>query len=315
MSEQRLTISGPSPALTLERAVQVYLSGRPSPHTQRNYAARLKRFVQWYGEQPASPFVALLREYISALERDGLAPRSVQAHVNTIKGMLRMAAALDETGALASALPQLSLATPPAVKGELQGDRLGERQRQALINAPGTQTHKGQRDTAILALLSVLGLRRSEICNLNWSHLAELDGHKVIQNLHGKHGRVRTIKLPVALWRRIMEYAEQAGLSTAPDAPVFVRAVNGDHVQHGRRLSPTGIAKIVQDYTTRLGLDGISPHDLRRTAARLSRDGGASIEQVQMMLGHASPQTTSAYIGETLNLDDHAVDYGRVQIP
>jgi hypothetical protein len=130
-------ISGPGPALTLERAVQVYLSGRPSPHTQRNYAARLRRFMQWYGEQPPGPFVALLREYISTLEREGLAPRSVQAHVNTIKGLLRMAAALDETGVLAGALPQLSLATPPAVKGELQGDRLGERQRQA-DHAPGT---------------------------------------------------------------------------------------------------------------------------------------------------------------------------------
>lgn len=320
MSDHALTLHEPgqvqsSPAVTFERAMHVYLSGRPSPHTQRNYAARLRRFLGWYQQQAPGPFVALLREYISALERAGLAPRSIQAHINTIKGMLRMAAALDETGALASALPQLSLAAPPAVKGELQGARLGERQRQALINAPGTLTHKGQRDTAILALLAVLGLRRSEVCHLNWGHLAELDGHKVIQNLRGKHGRVRTIKLPVPLWRRLRAYAEQAGLSTAPDAPVFVRVVNGDHVQHGRRLSPTGIAKIVQDYTGRLGLDGISPHDLRRTAARLSRDGGASIEQVQVMLGHANPQTTSAYIGETLNLDDHAVDYGRIIIP
>lgn len=33
---------------------------------------------------------------------------------------------------------------------------------------------------------------------------------------------------------------------------------------------------------------------------------------VQIMLGHASPQTTSQYIGEGLDLDDHAVDYSDV---
>jgi hypothetical protein len=32
------------------------------------------------------------------------------------------------------------------------------------------------------------------------------------------------------------------------------------------------------------------------------------------MLGHASPQTTSQYISEDLDLDDHAVDYGDVDL-
>ena len=32
------------------------------------------------------------------------------------------------------------------------------------------------------------------------------------------------------------------------------------------------------------------------------------------MLGHANSQTTSEYIGEGLDLADHAVDYNQVQI-
>jgi integrase len=39
------------------------------------------------------------------------------------------------------------------------------------------------------------------------------------------------------------------------------------------------------------------------------------MEQVQLMLGHASPQTTSQYIGAALDLDDHAVDRTEVYIP
>ena len=68
----------------------------------------------------------------------------------------------------------------------------------------------------------------------------------------------------------------------------------------------------------RLTADGhlvcVHDRDLRRTAALLARRGGASIEQVQLMLGHASPQTTSNYIGESLNLDDNAVDYSPLRI-
>lgn len=66
--------------------------------------------------------------------------------------------------------------------------------------------------------------------------------------------------------------------------------------------------------TEPIGLEGISLHDLRRTAASLARKGGASIEQVQVMLGHANSQTTSEYIGEGLDLADHAVDYSQVKI-
>ena len=59
----------------------------------------------------------------------------------------------------------------------------------------------------------------------------------------------------------------------------------------------------------------ISIHDLWRTAAALTRRNRASIEQVQVMLGHACPQTTGQYIGEELDLDEHTVDYAKIVIP
>lgn len=299
----------------LSEARVTYLSGR-ADHTVRAYAERLDKFLAWHAEQPSAPFVAQLRAYIAYLQDSGLSARSVQAHVATIKGLLRTAAALDTSGSLALALPSLDLARPPAVRGELQGNRLSDKQRQALINAPGVTSHKGRRDTAMLALMAVCGLRRSEVCNLEWQHIGELEGHKVIRNLQGKHGRVRTLKLPPALWRRIVEYAELADIDRGPASPVFVAIGKGD--RPGRqKLSGQALAYLVQQYCDKamIGIGKLTPHDLRRTAAIRSRKAGASIEQVQLMLGHASPQTTSAYIGETLDLDDNAVDYGKVLIP
>lgn len=298
----------------LGQAIETYLAGL-TPNTQRAYASRLNAFLDWQAEQPPAPLITHLKRYVAYLKDEkGLAPRSVQAHINTIKGMLRTAAALEP--ALANGLPQLELVKPPQVRGELHGLRLTAQQARRLLNAPGTETLKGLRDSAILGLLLTLGLRRSEICNLTWGHITELEGHKVIANLKGKHGRIRTLKLPVWLWRLLMRWGELSGLDTSdPERRVFVPITKDGRVLTYRKgITPHAIYKLVNLYTKKLGLPPVKPHDLRRTAALLARRGGATIEQVQIMLGHASPQTTSNYIGESLDLDDNAVDYNPLRL-
>jgi integrase len=298
----------------LGQAVDTYLAGM-APNTQRAYASRLKAFLEWRDAQPAAPLVTHLKQYVAYLQHDkDLAPRSVQAHINTIKGMIRTAAALEPS--LAAGLPQLELVKPPRVRGEVQGLRLTAQQARQLLNTPGADTPKGLRDSAILGLLLALGLRRSEICDLTWGHITELEGHKVIANLKGKHGRIRTLKLPVWLWRLLMRWGEVAGLDTSDlEQRVFVPISRGGRVLSYREgMTPHAIYKLINHYTALTGLPPVKPHDLRRTAALLARRGGAAIEQVQLMLGHASPQTTSNYIGETLDLDDNAVDYNPLRL-
>ncbi len=298
----------------LSRATDTYLAGMAA-NTQRAYHSRLSIFLGWYGEQPSAPFVAHLKRYVAYLrEAQSLSPRSVQAHLNTIKGMLRTAAALEP--ALAAGLPQLDLVKSPTVRGEIHGKRLTAQQARGLLQTPGTATPKGLRDSAILALLLTLGLRRSEICTLTWGHIVEMDGHKVIANLKGKHGRVRTLKLPVWLWRLIAGWGQASGLEVDdPERKIFVPITKDSKILTYRKgITPHAIYKMLNYYTALAGLPPVKPHDLRRTAALLARRGGASIEQVQLMLGHASPQTTSNYIGETLNLDDNAVDYNPLRM-
>jgi integrase len=53
----------------------------------------------------------------------------------------------------------------------------------------------------------------------------------------------------------------------------------------------------------------LTPHDLRRTAARTAYDNRATLIQVQEMLGHADPKTTALYIGADANDADTAVDH------
>lgn len=298
----------------LNQAAATYLAGM-TVNTQRAYDSRLAAFLEWWQDQPSAPFVAHLKQYVDHLKTaQELSPRSVQAHINTIKGMIRTAAALDPR--LSAGLPQLDLVKPPPVRGEVHGKRLTAQQARQLLAAPGYDTPKGIRDTAILGLLLTLGLRRSEVCSLTWGHLIEMDSHRVIANLKGKHGRIRTLKLPMWLWRLVDRWGSESGLDTTdPQRRIFVPITKDDHILTYRAgLTPHAVYKLLQYYTTVAGLPPVKPHDLRRTAALLARRGGASIEQVQLMLGHASPQTTSNYIGETLNLDDNAVDYNPLRL-
>lgn len=68
------------------------------------------------------------------------------------------------------------------------------------------------------------------------------------------------------------------------------------------RLSEDTVWNVVRAYGARLGKPGFAPHDLRRTCARLCRCSGGDLEQIQLLLGHASVQTTERYLGTRQNL-------------
>ena len=59
---------------------------------------------------------------------------------------------------------------------------------------------------------------------------------------------------------------------------------------------------IVLKYAKATSLGRLSPHDLRRTCAKLCRKAGGDLEQIQMLLGHASILTTERYLGTEQNL-------------
>jgi integrase len=73
-------------------------------------------------------------------------------------------------------------------------------------------------------------------------------------------------------------------------------------------LSATAIWKIVLHYANRVGIEHLTPHDLRRTCAKLCRRSGGQIEQIQFLLGHASIQTTEKYLGGEQDIENAVND-------
>jgi integrase len=54
---------------------------------------------------------------------------------------------------------------------------------------------------------------------------------------------------------------------------------------------------VVKECAQKGAIDNLAPHDLRRTCARLCRDAGGELDQIQFLLGHVSVQTTERYLG------------------
>ncbi len=56
---------------------------------------------------------------------------------------------------------------------------------------------------------------------------------------------------------------------------------------------------VVKEFAEKTGVSKLAPHDLRRTCAKLCRAAGGELEQIQVLLGHVSVQTTERYLGCT----------------
>ena len=114
------------------------------------------------------------------------------------------------------------------------------------------------------------------------------------------------LPLPLPNWVKsaIDEWASAAGLD---DGKVF-RAINKKGEVWGQGITAKVIWWVVLRYAKQVNIPKLAPHDLRRTCAKLCRAAGGDLEQIQLLLGHASIQTTEQYLGTRQNLVDAVND-------
>jgi hypothetical protein len=96
----------------------------------------------------------------------------------------------------------------------------------------------------------------------------------------------------------------EAGFS----AGLALGAVNKGGRITGQGMSPQSIYEVIEAYGKALGA-ALTPHDVRRTFAKVAHKGRAPLEQIQISLGHASIQTTERYLGVEQDLTDAPCDH------
>jgi site-specific recombinase XerD len=173
------------------------------------------------------------------------------------------------------------------------------------LNAPDVKTLKGVRDRALLAVLIGCGLRQAEAAILSVSHIQQREGRWAIVDIIGKRDKMRTVPMPSWAKATIDRWTYAARI----DENFIFRRVNKGGNLMGERLTEQAIYNIVVGYAEKLEKQGIAPHDLRRTFAKLAHKGGSPIDQIQLSLGHDSIQTTEKYLGVEQDLTDAPCDH------
>ena len=182
-------------------------------------------------------------------------------------------------------------------QGTYEARRLTRDELTRLFAACQDGTWRGSRDQIVLRLLA-LGLRRHEVAQLTW-HDLKSDGR--IATL-GKMHRLReafpgpTTTDMLTKWRR---YYERTIGRASGDAPVLISwACQRQDASPG--ITDNTVYKIVTLRAAAAGLGHVTPHDLRRTLAKLMNDDGRPLQDIQSALGHAETSgacTQACYIG------------------
>ncbi len=156
-----------------------------------------------------------------------------------------------------------------------------------IINSIPSDTPKGRRDRAMLELLYSCGLRVSELTALRLSDLFFGEGYIRVM---GKGSKQRLVPIGNVARERIMMYLDERKAKDSKNKDILF--LNN----RGKSLTRVMVFYVIRDAVARAGIDKtVSPHIFRHSFATHLLAGGASIRQVQEMLGHESIETTEIY--------------------
>ena len=284
--------------------VELVLDSLASAHSRRAYGRALGEFFAWYAANASGEGFtrATLGRYRSHLLERNLSAASINLAMAALRKLASEAAANGGLSPLAAA----GIRGVPGARrsGVRTGNWLTLPQAQQLLASPDPETTKGLRDRVLLGLLVGCGLRRGELAGLEFRDVAQREGRWAIVDLVGKHGRVRTVPMPSWAKTALDGWASTAGIDSGA---VLRRVDKAGRVGDGP-ITAQAVFEAVVSYARKAGLGKITPHDLRRTFAKLAHLGRAPLEQIQISLGHASIQTTERYLGLKQNLHDAPCD-------
>jgi integrase/recombinase XerC len=304
------------------------------PQTQRTYERACRRFTTWLGPLvgPQDLTAARVAEYHVDLAR-GRASSTVKKERAALNSFLRWLVefehipAAQARAALAIKLPRAQTAereVPKALSAE-HYEQLIRAAQAAIVDEPLA----GARDLAILVVLGDAGPRCEELAGVERRDFQPARAGAKLRTLrirNGKGDRERTVKLSARATRAILRWERERARVLGPAAdntPLFItlgrRRPDGRYVGVGDRCGQPVLATVMK----RLGAianipeELRHPHALRHTCATLLLRSGATLADVQRLLGHASVKTTSIYLASDEQRQEDVItrrDRGRLTL-
>ena len=230
----------------------------------------------------------------------GGAPQTARYYANLLKVALADAV---RRGRLARN-PCAAVALPKAPALEVEA--LSEVQLRRLILAASGRLRMA------CVLGAGLGLRRGEVCGLQWGDVDEAAGTVTIRRSvedttalglrmkPPKSGKSRTLPLPEFVRRELVRWRGEQAQHRLQWGPSYTDNGLVCPRDDGTTLAPNALSDAFAVLAIRLGLPSRRFHCLRHTCATTLLGRGTGASAVQAILGHASPAFTLTKYGHAL---------------
>ena len=275
-------------------------NGGASGDTIVTYWTQVKQYLEWCRDSTLDPRAAT-RETIKIyrwwlVEQRGYKPKTIAIKLTAVS---RLYDAAVEYG-LMGGNPAWGVKPPTeSLDPAARITYLEQAEATVLLRSIETRTPlQTWRDKLLLGVMTLEGTRTVEMHRLNIGDVVR-QGERVGLKVSSKR-HMRVVPLTPQLAQIMAAYLTAlrgSGYDSMVDSPLLINLSN---YGRGERLSRRGIRQVVDKYLQAANLkymEGrtLSAHSLRHTAGTLALRNGASLRQVQDLLGHADPRTTAIY--------------------
>lgn len=276
---------------------------------------RLDELVIEYAKLPDRRYSEYRQQQRAQERHDTAQVRSMytqQGFMTVVRGFLRYAYKQDWIAADPTQKMTIKVSVKANTPVNPKRKALAFEQAQALLEiGPGTPPEASApvrkvfvytRDRVILHLLTLLGLRISEISKLNFADLNR-NGHELTLHIIGKGNVERYTPVPegvIGMWDEYITARDEYIRAKRLDATIPAVFIS----TRGNRLTNLALQRLVNEASKRVLEDpershlyrAITPHALRHTAATLLLSSGWDLKVVSKMLGHSNISVTSRYL-------------------
>jgi integrase/recombinase XerD len=282
-------------------------NGGASGDTIVTYWTQVKQYLEWCRQGKIDPRAATretIKVYRWWLGERGYKPKTIAVKLTAVS---RLYDAAVEYG-LMEGNPAWGVKPPtesidPAAKITYLEQGEANVLLKSVAQQQGTSSESGGslktlRDKLLLGVMTLEGTRTVEMHRLNIGDVVRQGERVGVRVSSKRHMRVVPLTPQLAqLMEAYLTARRGAGFDAMADSPLLVNLSN---FGRGERLSRRGIRQVVDKYLLATNLkymEGrtLSAHSLRHTAGTLALRNGASLRQVQDLLGHADPRTTAIY--------------------
>ena len=251
-----------------------------------------------------------INNFLLFLTQNGLNDNSQKLYLTILKSFLYFIADYDtQYNFIKTNNTKLSITSIKIKTQSKEKPFFTKNEQQLIINLltklDNTRSYLAQRNSLMIKLLLFTGLRASELINIKWSDINDVndDTHGIIYNIliMGKGRKERYIYMQYSLIAKNLDYLQDysnnhftsSASSSKSQAPYIFTST------HGNQCDTSMLYVVMQHILTKAGITKSGLHIFRHTFARNLVDKDINLSTISELLGHSNIGITAQFYAKS----------------